>query len=132
MRGQRDYAVVGAYHGLEEGEVVATTLRAGGIDAFVGNAHHATNDWLYLRAMGGAQVFVPSWRLDEARSLLLDQITGAEAVAETEVHLIRRDRWKFWIAIFFMYPPLALLGCVALLALAWERVFAETDAEAHS
>lgn len=130
MTGRRDYAVLDTYHGLEEAEVVAATLRAGGIDAFVGNAHHASNDWLHLRAMGGAQVMAPSWQLDGARSLLVEQLRDLEPAAYAEPPVIRRDRWKLWIMMLLMSPGLVLLGCAALLALAWERLFAGTDAAA--
>ena len=50
---KRDYAVLISLAMREEAEVAAAALRADGIDAFVGNAHHANVDWLYTLALGG-------------------------------------------------------------------------------
>ncbi|HEV7690230.1 MAG TPA: hypothetical protein VGO52_05385, partial [Hyphomonadaceae bacterium] len=68
-----DYAVLISLMTREEAEVMACTLRADGIDAFVGDTNHAGMNWFYLIALGGLQVMVPRVRLAEAKEALRER-----------------------------------------------------------
>lgn len=104
-----DYAVLISLSMREEAEVMASALRAEGIDAFIGNLHHATWDWGYVIALGGLQVLVPRQKLDEAKQVIRERISEAAANPEGEA-VGRRDRWKVWAVI---------LGTIGLNAYAY-------------
>ena len=94
----RDYAVLISLYMREEAEVMASALRAEGIDAFVGNAHHANVDWGWTIALGGMQVFVPRSRIDDAKSAMRARWKEASENPEGEP-VKRRDRYKAWLVI---------------------------------
>lgn len=100
-----DYAVLISLSMREEAEVMASALRAEGIDAFIGNLHHATWDWGHVIALGGLQVLVPRQKLAEARQVIRERISEAAANPEGEP-VGRRDRWKAWAVIgySFVFP----------------------------
>ena len=102
---RRDYAILISLAMREEAEVMASALRAEGIDAFVGNAHHANNDWWASLALGGLQVFVPRSRLAAARHAVRDRMAEADVLAIDE-QSPRRDRWKAWILVVWYILPL--------------------------
>ena len=52
-----DYAVLISLLMREEAEVMASALRAEGIDAFLGNLHQASWNWGYVIAFGMVQAF---------------------------------------------------------------------------
>ncbi len=97
-----DYAVLISLSMREEAEVVASALRADGVDAFIGNSNHAHVDWLYTFALGGLQVLVPRQKLGEARTLLRERI-HENANADPEEKATRRDRWKIWVLVGGFY-----------------------------
>lgn len=93
-----DYAILISLAMREEAEVMASALRAEGVDAFVGNRHHANVDWGWTLAMGGMQVFVPRQRIAEAKEVIRDRIREALANPEGKPAK-RRDHWKVWAVI---------------------------------
>ena len=93
-----DYAVLISLAMREEAEVMASALRAEGVDAFVGNANHANVDWGLTLALGGMQVFVPRQKVKDAKDVIRARISEAAAHPEGEP-LRRRDRWKIWALI---------------------------------
>jgi hypothetical protein len=82
----------------EEAEVMASALRAEGIDAYVGNAHHANVDWGWTIALGGLQVFVPRSRIDDAKAAMRARWKEAAENPEGEP-VKRRDRYKAWLVV---------------------------------
>lgn len=103
----QDYAILISLYMREEAEVMASALRAGGIDAFVGNRHHANVDWGWTIALGGMQVFVPRAKLAEAREAIRSRLKeAAEAPDPHAEPTKRRDRWKVWVVIVvsFLLP----------------------------
>lgn len=103
---QRDYAILVSLLMREEAEVMASALRAEGIDAFVGNRNHANVDWGWTIALGGMQVFVPRTKLQEAKDVVRGRIKEAAETPDPEAEPTRRhDRWKVWaamVAAFFL------------------------------
>lgn len=95
---QLDYAILISLAMREEAEVMASALRAEGIDAFVGNANHANVDWGWTLALGGMQVFVPRKKVAEAKQVIRERIGEAAANPEGEA-VRRRDHWKVWTLI---------------------------------
>lgn len=95
---RKDYAVLAALSTREEAEIVASALRAGGIDAFIGNSNHAYTNWGYIIALGGLQVLTPAARLGEARRLLSDRIKDHANDSDGEP-TPRRDHYKLWLII---------------------------------
>jgi len=112
--GRRDYAILASLSMREEAEVVASALRADGIDAFVGNAHHANVDWGYTIALGGMQVLVPREKLDEAREAIRERVSEA-AKADDGEPVRRRDHYKVWLVIagYFVLGFFGIQGAVA-------------------
>lgn len=95
---RRDYAVLVALATREEAEVVASALRADGIDAFIGNSNHAYTNWGHIIALGGLQVLTPAARIGEARQLLRDRIRDHAEDRDGEP-IRRRDRYKLWVIV---------------------------------
>lgn len=114
MSGGRDYAILASLSMREEAEVVASALRADGIDAFVGNAHHANVDWGYTLALGGLQVLVPRQKLDEARDAIRERVREA-AMADDGEPVRRRDRYKVWL-VFAGFVVLGFFGIEGAVA----------------
>ena len=108
-----DCAVLISLSMREEAEVMASALRAEGIDAFVGNANHANVDWGWTLALGGMQVFVPRAKIQEAKDAIRVRIKEAAEHPEGE-SVGRRDRWKLWAVIGFSLGLPALAGLVAM------------------
>jgi hypothetical protein len=100
-----DYAVLIALAGREEAEVVASALRADGIDAFIGNSNHAYVEWLLVPAFNGLQIMVPRQKLAEAKNLLRERIKDFAADDDGAEPAIRRDRWRSWIGAGLMLWP---------------------------
>lgn len=99
---QLDYAILISLSTREEAEVMASALRADGVDAFVGNAQHVQANWFYALALGGLQVMVPRSRIAEARALMRERLRdNADAYPEEQVG--RRDRWKLWLVVMVVY-----------------------------
>jgi hypothetical protein len=98
MAEKLDYAVLISLMTREEAEVMASALRADGIDAFIGNTNHSGINWFYLIALGGLQVMVPRARLADAKEAVRERLReNADAFPEERVQ--RRDRWKLWLLI---------------------------------
>jgi hypothetical protein len=95
---RRDYAILVRLYMREEAEVMASALRAEGIDAFIGNRHHANVDWGWTIALGGLQVMAPRDRIDDAKAVLRARWQEATENPEGEP-VKRRDRWKVWLVI---------------------------------
>lgn len=97
---RRDYGILISLYMREEAEVMASALRAEGIDAFVGNRHHANVDWGWTIALGGMQVFVPRAKLQEAKDVIRARLKEAAEAPDPEAEPTRRrDRWKVWAVI---------------------------------
>jgi hypothetical protein len=99
---RRDYAILVSLYMREEAEVMASALRADGIDAFVGNSQNAYFNWHYIIALGGLQVMVPRAKLEEARDAVRARIADAPAfyADDSETAPVRRrDRYKLWMVI---------------------------------
>lgn len=99
---RRDYAILVRLYMREEAEVMASALRAEGIDAFVANSQHAYFDWHYIIALGGLQVMVPREKLQHAQDFVAALLAEApaEPVPDPEGEPVsRRDRWKLWAII---------------------------------
>jgi hypothetical protein len=105
---RRDYAVLISLAMREEAEVAAAALRADGIDAFIGNFHHAAIEWGIVPALGGVQVLVPSASLATAREALRDRISY-DTPADYEP-APRRDRYKAWLALGWLCFGFLLFG----------------------
>ncbi len=119
-----DYAVLISLSTREEAEVAASALRADGIDAFVGNGGHATNDWFATIALGGLQILVPRARLMDAREALRVRIWEVAQQTDSEP-VLRRDRWKLWLLVVWWVAPiaLALVGFYLLLITGrWDKI----------
>lgn len=99
---QGPYSVLVALHTREEAEVMASALRADGVDAFVELTSHQGMTWLYTLGLGGLRVFVPSHQVEEARELVrarLREFSGDHP----EERVVRRDRWKIWLMAIALY-----------------------------
>jgi hypothetical protein len=104
---RRDYAILISLLTREEAEIMASSLRADGVDAFVGNTNHLGMDWHYMIALGGLQIYVPRNRLEDARELVRARLReNADAFPEDRVK--RRDRWKLWILVVWHVVPLVV------------------------
>lgn len=98
----RGYAVLVSLYTREEAEVMASALRADGIDAFASPTNHQGMTWLYLLALGGVRVFVPGGQVEEARSLIRERLhENADAYPEERVS--RRDHGKIWLMAAALY-----------------------------
>lgn len=99
---RRDYAILISLSMREEAEVLASALRADGVDAFVGDTNHQGMVWFYTLALGGLQVFVPRNRIEDAKVLIRARlIENADNHPEERVE--RRDRWKLWLTAGLLY-----------------------------
>jgi hypothetical protein len=98
MSDKQGYAVLVSLYTREEAEVMASALRAEGIDAFIGNRHHANVDWGWTIALGGLQVMAPTDRFDDAKAAMRKRWREAKENPEGEP-VKRRDRWKVWLVI---------------------------------
>jgi hypothetical protein len=106
-----DYAVLISLMTREEAEVMACTLRADGVDAFIGNVNHATLEWLLVPAFDGLQVLVPRPKLSEAKAAIRARLhENAVAPEEVEDRAVRRDRWKMWAGFALIFAPWILSG----------------------
>lgn len=108
-----DYAILISLAMREEAEVMASALRAEGIDAILGNGLHVNTDWHLTLALGGVQVLVPGDKIAEAREVTRERIQEAAAHPEGEP-VSRRDRWKLWAVIAGSWGLPALVGLVAM------------------
>ncbi len=124
-----DYAILISLAMREEAEVMASALRAEGIDAFVGNRHHTNVDWGWIIALGGMQVFVPRQKIDEAKDVIRARIKDAAAHPEGEM-VERRDRWKAWVMILGTLGLNAYVYWLANLELP-EISYAPTEIQAN-
>ncbi len=130
MDDRRGYAVLVSLSTREEAEVAASALRAQGVDAFLGNSHHASVMPLAVQAMGGMQIMVPSAQLAEAKALLQARIRDwrqdDEDNEDDEAPPKRRDRWKAWMFLGLMIGPVVVMLVLALgyrVLLGMQRVF---------
>lgn len=112
MDERNDYTVLRAYAFREEAEVVACTLRADGIDAFLGDNHHAYTNWGITIALGGLQVLVPAKRLRDAKTAINERLRAAASDLDPAERAARRDRWKVWLVIAFPFVLSVLLYVV--------------------
>lgn len=97
-----EYAVLVSLYTREEAEVMASALRADGIDAFASPANHQGMTWLYLLALGGVRVFVPKDQVEEAKSLIRERLRE-HADDYPEERVSRRDRGKIWLMAAALY-----------------------------
>jgi hypothetical protein len=112
---RRDYAVLTSLSTREEAEVAAAALRAGGIDAIVGNAETANMHWGLVQAMGGLQILVPSVSLAEARRFLRDRLKSVSESEDDDYDPSKRkDRWKAWVLLVWILGPMAVLVLLVL------------------
>lgn len=97
------YAILISLAMREEAEVMASALRAEGIDAFTGNGLHVGADWHLTQALGGVQVMVPGARLEEAKAAIRARMREAAENSEEadDAPVERRDRWKLWLVVAF-------------------------------
>jgi hypothetical protein len=127
MDARTDYSVLISLASREEAEVAASALRAQGVDAFLGNSHHATAMPLAVQAMGGMQIMVPSAQLAEAKALLQARLKDwAQDDEDDEAPPKRRDRWKAWILLGLMFGPIVVMlvqGLGHRVLLGMQRVF---------
>jgi hypothetical protein len=96
------YSVLVALYTREEAEVMASALRADGVDAFVEPNTHQGMTWLYTLGLGGLRVFVPRDQVEEARNLVRTRLSEF-ADADLEERVERRDRWKVWLIAIALY-----------------------------
>jgi hypothetical protein len=97
-----DYAVLVSLYTREEAEVMASALRADGIDAFAENSNQQGMTWLYMLALGGLRVFVRRSQLEDARELVRERLReNVDDAPEERVQ--RRDRWKVWLMAAGLY-----------------------------
>jgi hypothetical protein len=108
-----DYAILISLAMREEAEVMASALRAEGIDAILGNGLHMNTDWHLTLALGGVQVLVPGQKMEEARAVIRERIKDAAENPDGEP-VGRRDRWKLWAVIAFSWGLPTLVGLAAL------------------
>lgn len=107
-----DYTILISLAMREEAEVMASALRAEGIDAILGNGLHLNTDWHLTLALGGVQVLVPGQKIEEAKAVIRERIKDAAENPEGEP-VGRRDRWKLWAAIACSWGLPALVGLAA-------------------
>ncbi|MEQ1780488.1 MAG: hypothetical protein ABMA14_03950 [Hyphomonadaceae bacterium] len=103
-----DYAILISLAMREEAEVMASALRAEGVDAFVSAISY---NWHMTLAFGGVQVFVPWAKVDEAKQVIRERIKEAAAHPEGEA-VGRRDRWKLWTVLACSYGFPLVTGVV--------------------
>ena len=115
-----DYAILISLAMREEAEVMASALRAAGIDAFVSAISY---NWHMTLAFGCVQVFVPWAKLDEAKQVIRERIKEAAAHPEGEP-VGRRDRWKLWAVIAASWGLPTLVGLLAMWMPAGDSDFA--------
>jgi hypothetical protein len=77
---------------------MVSALGAQGIDACVGNAHHANLDRGWIIALGGMQLLVPHSRIDDTKAALHALWKEVSENPEGEPTK-RRDRYKIWLVI---------------------------------
>ena len=97
-----EYSVLVSLYTREEAEVMASALRADGIDAFVEPTTHQGMTWLYTLGLGGLRVFVPRDQVEESRELLRERLR-AFADVDIEEPVERRDRWKIGLMAVTLY-----------------------------
>jgi hypothetical protein len=118
---RKDYAILISLATREEADVAASALRADGIEAFLGNVHHATAQWGSVQALGGIQIMVPFNRLGDAKELLRGRLKEWSEEADEEP-APRRDRWKAWVLLAFLLGPLLAALAYSLVNGTVERV----------
>jgi hypothetical protein len=77
---------------------MVSALGAQGIDACVGNAHHANLDRGWIIALGGMQLLAPHSRIDDTKAALHARWKEVSENPEGEPTK-RRDRYKIWLVI---------------------------------
>lgn len=77
---------------------MASALRAHGIDACVGNAHHANLDRGWRIALGGVQLSAPHNLIYDAKAALQARWKKASEIPECEPAR-RRDRYRIWLVV---------------------------------
>ena len=102
MSDEQGYAVLVSPYTREEAEVMASALRADGVDAFVCPSNHQGMTWLYTLALGGVRVFVPQAQIEESKVLVRERLRE-NAEAHPEERVCRRDRWKVWLLAVMLY-----------------------------
>ncbi len=102
MSDEQGYAVLVSLYTREEAEVMASALRADGIDAFASPINHQGMTWLYTLALGGVQVFVPRTQIEESQTLVRERLRE-NWDAEPEERVGRRDRWRIWLLAVMLY-----------------------------
>lgn len=87
---------VARFAGLQEAQIAAGRLRAGGYPVLVQNEHWGGADFTMAIAMGGFRVWVPESEADDAKALIEALRTAPpkfelsdEAVREVEPHPVR-------------------------------------------
>ncbi|MEZ6028521.1 MAG: hypothetical protein R3C46_02125 [Hyphomonadaceae bacterium] len=97
-----EYAVLVSLYTREEAEVMASALRADGVDAFTSPLNHQGMTWFYLMALGGVRVLVPRDQLEESRLLIRERLRE-NAGTHLEERVGRRDRAKIWVMAAVLY-----------------------------
>jgi hypothetical protein len=120
------YSTLVSFSTMEEADVAAAALRAGGVPALIGNQHSASMSWTMVTAMGGIQLLVPTGMLAEAQALLHERIAlesadGDELDERDYEPSKRKDRWKAQILLLWILGPFVLiLGLSAFRG--WVRI----------
>ena len=120
------YSTLVSFSTMEEADVAAAALRAGGVPALIGNQHSASMSWTMVTAMGGIQLLVPTGMLAEAEALLHERIAlesadGDELDEQDYEPPKRKDRWKAQILLLWILGPFVLiLGLSAFRG--WVRI----------
>jgi hypothetical protein len=102
MGDAQGYAVLVSLYTREEAEVMASALRADGVDAFACPSNHQGMAWLYTLGLGGVRVFVPHEQIEESRALVRERLRE-NAEVEPEERVSRRDRWRVWALAAMLY-----------------------------
>lgn len=108
------YSTVSSFSTLEEANIAAAALRAGGVPASLGNEHSATTNWTTIMAMNGIQVMVPTSMLAQARSVLNERAAwGSQDAEDPEDEPYepprRKDQWKARILLLWLLGPIVVL-----------------------
>ena len=105
---------------LHEALICKALLTDRGILASLDNAEHAANDWGTVSALGGVHIRVPISQAQEAKQIIIDQVTQADEILRRTAlpgdTVVSTSRWK---AMTMLAIYLGLFQLVGGLGLAW-------------
>lgn len=106
---------------LHEALICTALLTDRGILASLDNAEHAAQDWGLVSALGGIHIRVPVSQAEDARNIIIDQVSTADETLKLHAlpgdPIPKKSPWKaisMLVIYFGIFQFIASLGLVSL------------------